>query len=469
MFPRDLPLGYRHSTSLRIAIAWILLTSSVTVAFTAEYFVAVDGSDQASGTREQPWANVTYAFTRVAPGDTVLLRGGIYRQQVLLDGKNGTKSGTLGNPIILRSAPGEQASLYLSRPFNRPDDWHPVGRGLWATAPGSVTGYDVGCVWHDDLPSEKKWTRADVKADWDFWFDPVNKQVVVSAPANPATLARQIEIPVGQWMQHIVQLRDVSHLLIENLTIKYSNTHGIQMNLVHQVIVRNCRISHVGGAWIWEDHTRYGNGVELWCDGRDIVVEDCDISWAFDTGITNQGDTGNQSGIVFRNNRIAHTKCGLEHWATGPANVRDVLYEGNTITDSGDNWARNLQNVWGAIRLMRHHPNSVGADKPTTGTVENFIVRGNTIIRCGSLAGAQQGDPRPFKEHPSIRLIGGNFRVERNVIRDGRSAGIFASHGFTGTIRDNSITNCAGPGLLLEDAAAEALIEGNRIEPAKSL
>lgn len=459
------PSGYRLSPSLRAALGWTLVALSGAVACAADYFVAVDGSDLAKGTREAPWATVTHAFTRVVPGDTVMLRGGIYRQQILLDGKTGTASGILGQPITLRSAPGEQASIYLSRPFNRPEDWQPAGQDLWTTAPGSVTGYDVGCVWHDDLPSEKKWTRAEVKSAWDFWFDPGKKQVIVCAPANPATLARQIEIPVGQWMQHIVQLRNVSHLVIADLTIKYSNTHGIQMNQVHHLIVRNCRISHVGGAWIWEDHTRYGNAVELWCDGQDILVEDCDISWAYDTGITNQGDAGNQALIVYRNNRIAHTKCGIEHWATGPANVRDVLYEGNTITDSGDNWARNLQNVWGAIRLMRHHPNNVGADRPNTGTVENFVVRGNTIIRCGSAEGAQQGEPRPFREHPSIRIIGGDFRVENNVIRDGRSAGIFASRGFAGTIRGNSITNCVGPGLLLEEVSPRAVIEDNRIEP----
>jgi len=289
--------------------------------------------------------------------------------------------------------------------------------------------------------------------------------VTVWAPANPATLARRIEIPIGQWMQHIVQLRNVSHMVIEDLTIKYSNTHGIQMTEVHDVMVRNCRISHVGGAWIWADHTRFGNGVELWCDGQDITVENCAIAWCFDTGITNQGDKGEQARIVIRNNRITHTKCGLEHWATGSANVRDVLYEGNTITDSGDNWAHNLQNVWGAIRLMRHHPNNVGAGQPNTGTVERFVVRGNTIERCGSLEGAQQGAAQPFAEHPSIRIIGGNFLVTDNIIRDGRSAGIFASSGFAGTIRGNTITGGVGPALQLKDVSPLAVVEGNSIDP----
>jgi hypothetical protein len=450
---------------IRTFFTLALLSAAIVMTRGADYFVAVDGHDLASGTREQPWGTVAHALTKVGPGDSILVRGGIYRQQVLIDGNTGGISGAPGKPITIRSAPGEEASFFLSRPMSQPEDWRQVGPQLWATAPGSLNGYDVGCVWHDDHPSEKKWARSELQAPWDFWFDAENKCVTVCAPANPATLALSIEIPVGQWMQHTVQLRKVSHVVLADLTIKYSNTHGIQMTEVHDVMVRNCRISHVGGAWIWADHTRFGNGVELWCDGTDITVEGCQIAWCFDTGITNQGDKGDQARVYFRNNQIAHTKCGLEHWATGPANVRDVLYEGNTITDSGDNWAHNLQNVWGAIRLMRHHPNNVGADKPNTGSVERFEVRGNTIERCGSRDGAQQGPPLPFAEHPSIRLIGGEFEVTDNLIREGKSVGIFASHGFAGTIRNNTITRGAGPGLQLENISPRAVIEHNRIDP----
>ncbi|AOS44710.1 hypothetical protein Verru16b_01777 [Lacunisphaera limnophila] len=465
MHPHDPLRPFRFPAVLRASVAGSLLAVLGAMANAAEYYVAMDGHDTAPGSRAKPWATVSHALTRVAPGDVVLIRAGVYRQQILWDGKAGGISGAPGNPITIRPAPGEEAAFFLSRSFSRPDDWQPAGEGLWTTAPGSASGYDVGCVWHDDLPSEKKWRRDELREPWDFWFDADQHRVVLRAPANPATLARQIEIPVGAWMQHTVQLRNLAHVVIEGLTIKYSNTHGIQMTAVKDVTIRACRISHGGGAWIWTDHTRYGNGVELWCDGQDVTVEDCDISWIYDTAITNQGDAGDQANIVFRRNRISHTKCGLEHWATGPANVRDVLYEDNTITDSGDNWARNLQNVWGAIRLMRHHPNGVGADLPNTGTVERFVVRGNVIERCGSLAGAQQPPALPFAEHPSIRLIGGNFTVEGNTIRDSRSAGIYASRGFSGIIRRNTLTQCAGPALQVEDLSPLAVVAENPINP----
>jgi polygalacturonase len=452
--------GFRLPVLLLTALAWLVPAVPLPA---AEYFVATDGADAADGSYAAPWATVNHALARVAPGDVINVRGGVYRQQVLWDPATGAKGGAPGQPVTLRSAPGEAAAFLLSRSFSATTDWVPAGDGLWATAPGTASGYDAGCVWHDDLPSEKKWTRDELHDTWDFWFDADQHRVFVRAPANPATLARHIEIPTGAWMQHVVQLRNVAHVVVSGLTIKYSNTHGIQMTAVQDVTIRGCRISHGGGAWIWTDHTRFGNGVELWCDGSDVTVEDCDIAWIFDTGITNQGDTGNQARITYRRNRISHTKCGLEHWATGPANVRDVLYEANTITDSGDNWARNLQNVWGGIRLMRHHPNGKGADTPNTGTVANFVVRQNLIERCGSPTGAQQPPARPFAEHPGLRIIGGNFTVEDNVIRDSRAAGLYASRQFEGVIRRNRIEHSAGPGLQVEDVSPRAVVADNQV------
>jgi hypothetical protein len=430
----------------------------------ADLCVAPDGRDTNAGTVAEPFATIPRAMRQAKPGDTVFVRGGIYRHHIGLNARDGCASGEPGRPITIRAFPGEEPIFQLSRAFTDPDDWQPAGAHLWVTARGSVTGYDVGCVWHDDQASEKQWSRSGVRAPWDFWFDPTNLCVTVYLESNPAETAQRIEIPVGKQWQHTFQLRGVAHLILDGLTVKYPNTHGIQMSGTHHITVRNCRISHGGGAWIWEDRTRYGNGIELFGEGHDILVEHNTVSHFFDTAITHQGNMGDQSNIIVRNNHISHTKCGLEHWATGPANVRDILYEGNTITDSGDNWANNLQNVWGAIRLMRSHPNAKGAEVPNTGSIERFVVRHNTILRCGSKTGGQQGSPKPFDEHPGIRIIGGPFLVQNNVIRDGHSMGLFASANFHGSITGNTITGCAGSGLVLRGLSPEATVEGNTVE-----
>ena len=51
---------------------------SVAQAFGAVYYVAVDGSDSAAGSKEKPFASLNKANAVVQPGDTVWVRGGVY-------------------------------------------------------------------------------------------------------------------------------------------------------------------------------------------------------------------------------------------------------------------------------------------------------------------------------------------------------------------------------------------------------
>ena len=69
--------------------------------------VAVDGDDDNPGTFEQPMATITRAVSRAEAGQTVLVRGGEYRQTVLVKEKYGTPEAW----ITIRSYPGERATL----------------------------------------------------------------------------------------------------------------------------------------------------------------------------------------------------------------------------------------------------------------------------------------------------------------------------------------------------------------------
>ena len=46
----------------------------------AEYFVAADGCDQADGSAARPWRTIQRAADVAQAGDTVTIRGGIYRE-----------------------------------------------------------------------------------------------------------------------------------------------------------------------------------------------------------------------------------------------------------------------------------------------------------------------------------------------------------------------------------------------------
>jgi hypothetical protein len=81
----------------------------------AERFVAPGGSADGSGTKESPWdiASALAGRQKVAPGDTVWLRGGTYRARQGVGG-NGfvvALAGRAGAPVVVAGYPGERATI----------------------------------------------------------------------------------------------------------------------------------------------------------------------------------------------------------------------------------------------------------------------------------------------------------------------------------------------------------------------
>ena len=70
------------------------------------YYVSTSGDDSASGTEDEPLRTINCALGRVAPGDTVLVRGGSYHEFV-----RPTVSGERGRVITLAACPGETVKI----------------------------------------------------------------------------------------------------------------------------------------------------------------------------------------------------------------------------------------------------------------------------------------------------------------------------------------------------------------------
>ena len=125
--------------------------------FANTYYVSANGSDSSPGTKEYPFLTIQKAQSLVAPGDTVLIRGGIYRMQpsqihsysriqafvTLLD-----KSGTNGKRIHYWAYPNERPVFDFSEV--KPTDYRVHAfevTGSWLHVKGlEVVGVQVPVV-----------------------------------------------------------------------------------------------------------------------------------------------------------------------------------------------------------------------------------------------------------------------------------------------------------------------------------
>jgi hypothetical protein len=75
-------------------------------ALAADYYVATNGSDAATGSLAAPWATIQYAVDQASTGDTVHVRGGVYNERV-----TSHSSGSAGSPLTLKNYADETAVI----------------------------------------------------------------------------------------------------------------------------------------------------------------------------------------------------------------------------------------------------------------------------------------------------------------------------------------------------------------------
>ena len=86
-------------------------------------------SDDGPGTADRPWQTIAKAAEKVVPGDVIVVRGGVYRERVLVK-----TSGTPQAPIRFEAAPGEQVVLTGAdrlTGWRKADEARPTYRVAW--------------------------------------------------------------------------------------------------------------------------------------------------------------------------------------------------------------------------------------------------------------------------------------------------------------------------------------------------
>jgi parallel beta-helix repeat protein len=349
----------------------------------AEYFVATTGNDSNPGTLASPWRTVQRAVSLVKAGDFVNIRGGVYRESVLV-----WASGNDKNPITFQSYNGESVTITASDVV-----------GGWSLHKGSIykkTGWKIDSqqVFDNGAPLSQigqpgnydtfvyDKPRGGVSAGVaqlatnTFYYDrnAATLYVWLSGNANPNS--RTMEVSVRTRPMTI----SGSYITLKGLRFRHSNAGG-------------------------EFGTNTGAMVEL---GDHSRVIQCDVQWADFAGISmgwqrtgsvvegstvmNNGCTGIQTGespwFEIRGNRIAYnrTRPFNPGWSCGGIKIipnAAGMIEANEIDHNPGmgvwfDWCKAASKFY--IRNNYIHDNVVGIvlEVSTNGAISNNIVANNT-------------------------------------------------------------------------------------------
>jgi len=119
------------------------------------FYVATNGNDANAGTQAAPFKTINKGAKMLAKGDTLLVRGGIYNENVLINANGGYASGEPNNPITVKAFPGEtpivravasgnMTAFTVEGPSLRITDW--VIDGITVGGTSAAMGYLISGV-----------------------------------------------------------------------------------------------------------------------------------------------------------------------------------------------------------------------------------------------------------------------------------------------------------------------------------
>lgn len=144
------------------------------------YFVdPIKGDDRQTGSGTKPWKTIRHGVQRLSPGDTLVLRSGIYREHT-----TATLVGSATKPITIRGYPNELAILDggLKEFFDEPGSaWEPCPGGVpgeyrsvkkyanLAPTTGELRVTLLGNFADSMTPLHGYWNRGDLQSDNPYW------------------------------------------------------------------------------------------------------------------------------------------------------------------------------------------------------------------------------------------------------------------------------------------------------------
>lgn len=167
-----------------VTSGWVGPVSATAQTQTA-FYVATTGSDSASGTINSPFRTIQKAADNAQPGDTVYIRGGIYRETV-----TPAESGTTDKPILFKAYNGEKVTVSGAD----------VVEG-WSLNSGAI--YKAGMPWSMGLGNDQVFVDGQmmIEARWPNTTLDVSHPILAHADSGADGMITDANMtqPIGFW------------------------------------------------------------------------------------------------------------------------------------------------------------------------------------------------------------------------------------------------------------------------------
>jgi len=187
---------------LQSLLCLVVVLAVATASLAATYYVSPKGADANPGTARQPFATIGKAAAVMQPGDTCLVRGGVYRETV-----RPARSGEPGRPITFRACPGERVMVSGADPVT---GWQRAsGRIYQAPVTRPVEQLFVD----GRMMNPARWPNATLdplKPAWALAAKGSEKGKIVDPklPAVNLAGARMLILPGAHWVTWTAALQD---------------------------------------------------------------------------------------------------------------------------------------------------------------------------------------------------------------------------------------------------------------------
>jgi parallel beta-helix repeat protein len=428
---------------------------------------AANASDANPGTQAAPWKTISRAGAarELKPGDTVVIKSGVYRESVDI-----TVSGEPGRPILFTAAPQERVVIKgselvkgrwtkladqkeLKEPFPH------AFRRLWKIQLGEEFFTDPRCQgsyadksrrWlsqvflEDDHPLQMigpdptypndEYDRMvvigkgrDDMIPQSFFFDPRDQTLYLNIGGEPYWFAIEVGVrsfaltangvhdvvirglemrhnrqPGGQWA--LVGISECQRLVVEDCKVYSADFNGLGLFKTKDCIVRRCDLSYNGCT---------GMSLSL---TEDCVVEDCTLlfnnyrhfygDWGVSAGMKNI--PGNKRTTVRRCEAAFNTEAEGIWFDTDNEDIRIL---DNVLHDNGDCGIFFEINKGGGIIAGNLVYNNHGRGIYVSGSQNTWVVHNTVVDNATGIVGMTRGKDEPPR---NVRVL--NNLMIRNYV-----------------------------------------------------